>query len=294
MTLLCSELTTLRAQVAAWRAAGQRVALVPTMGALHAGHLALVAAARACADRVVVTIFVNPTQFAPHEDFASYPRDLEADRAQVEAAGADLVYAPELAAMYPAGFATSVHVEGPATAGLEDKFRPSHFAGVATIVVKLLMQAQPDVALFGAKDFQQLKMIERMVADFDIPIEVRGVPIVREADGLALSSRNAYLDASERAIAPILHETLATCARAIEAGAPIEPSLVDARQRVALARFVVDYVEARQHDSLAPLADTDQVQGRLLAAVRLGRTRLIDNVAIGLRPALLKAGKKTG
>ena len=292
MMSVCIEAKILRAHVAAWRAAGQRIALVPTMGALHAGHMALVAAARNVADRVVVTIFVNPTQFAPNEDFEAYPRDLEADRARIDAAGADLVYAPELPTMYPAGFATSVSVEGPATAGLEDRFRPSHFTGVATIVVKLLMQAQPDIALFGEKDFQQLKLIERMVADLDIPITIRGVPVVRETDGLALSSRNAYLDPLERQRAPVLHNALALCAEAIGQGADIEASLAEARRRIGQAGFIIDYVEARTAEALAPL--TEVRPGRILAAARLGRTRLIDNVEIDLRRPLPKSLNTTG
>lgn len=292
MTSLCTESKTLRTHVAAWRAAGQRVALVPTMGALHAGHMALVAAAREAADRVIVTIFVNPTQFAPSEDFATYPRDLAADRARIDAAGADLVYAPDLAAMYPQGFATSVSVGGPASAGLEDRFRPTHFAGVATIVVKLLMQTQPDVALFGEKDFQQLKMIVRLVADLDIPIEIRGVPVVRERDGLALSSRNAFLDADQRVRAPVLHEVLEICARAIERGTAVDAALADARTRLLQVGFVVDYVEARRADTLAPLGEGQA--GRVLAAARLGRTRLIDNVGIDLCHPLPTAGNATG
>lgn len=292
MTALCTEAKTLRAQVAAWRAGGARVALVPTMGALHAGHIALVAAAREVADRVVVTIFVNPTQFAPTEDFSAYPRDLAADRARVAAAGADLVYAPDLPAMYPAGFATTVSLAGPAAAGLEDRFRPSHFAGVATIVVKLLLQAQPDVALFGEKDFQQLKVIQRLVADLDIPVVIRGVPIVREADGLALSSRNVYLDAGERARAPVLHAALAVCAAAIERGAPAPAAIAEAHRRITQAGFVIDYVEARQADTLAPLAGGEP--GRLLAAARLANTRLIDNVGFAARVSLPLDGNTTG
>lgn len=275
MTELCEDLDTLRGRVAAWRAAGEMIALVPTMGALHAGHMELVRAARLRARRTIVTIFVNPTQFAPNEDFAAYPRDLEGDRARVAREGADLIYAPEIAGMYPEGFATSVEVGGPAKAGLEDRFRPTHFAGVATIVTKLLMQTRPDIAFFGEKDFQQLKMIERMVADLDIPVEIAPVPIVREADGLALSSRNAYLSADERARAPELHAALAACAAS---DAPLEDALAEARRRIEAAGFVIDYVEARDAKSLAPL--TDWGAGRLLAAARIGKTRLIDNVEI--------------
>lgn len=280
MTLMrANNIARLREHVAAWRAEGRRVALVPTMGALHAGHMRLVEIAAKAADRVVTTIFVNPRQFAPTEDFSAYPRDLEADCRRVAAAGGDLVFAPDLPAMYPPGFSTSVGVKGPATVGLEDRFRPTHFSGVATIVAKLLLQAAPDVALFGEKDFQQLRVIERLVADLDIPVDILGVPIVREADGLALSSRNLYLDASERGVAPTLHRALAACASAIGQGAAQRPSLDAARATLVAAGFAVDYVEARDADTLAPLA-ADAQQGRVLAAARLGRTRLIDNVAI--------------
>ena len=276
----CSDIATLREHVAAWRASGKIVALVPTMGALHAGHISIVEAARAVADRVVVTIFVNPTQFAPDEDFTSYPRDLWKDCAKVEAADADLVYAPELPMMYPDGFATSIHVGGPALAGLEDRFRPTHFAGVATIVTKLLMQALPNIALFGEKDYQQLKVIERMALDLDIPIGIVGVPIVREADGLAMSSRNVNLDADERARAPAMHAALARCAESIEAGERLVPSVAAARATIEAAGFVVDYVEARLVDTLEPAGEDHVGPARILAAARLGRTRLIDNVAL--------------
>lgn len=277
---ICRTLAELRAQVAGWRSAGQTIALVPTMGALHAGHMALVSAARAQAGRVVVSIFVNPTQFAPNEDFAAYPRDFAADCANVEAAGADLIYAPDVSAMYPDGFATTVSLAGPAIVGLEDRFRPTHFAGVATVVTKLLNQAQPDVALFGEKDFQQLRVIERVARDLDLPVEVRGVPTVRELDGLALSSRNIYLNADERARAPILHRTLVTCAGAISAGTSVIASCESARTAIAAAGFVVDYIEARDARTLAPLEGSASGPIRLLAAARLGRTRLIDNVAV--------------
>ncbi|MDR3461679.1 MAG: pantoate--beta-alanine ligase [Beijerinckiaceae bacterium] len=269
----------LRTTIAAWRAKGERIALVPTMGALHAGHMALVSEARRHADRVVATIFVNPTQFAPTEDFSAYPRTLEDDRRRVDEAGGDLVYAPEASAIYPDGFATSVNVAGPALADLEDRFRPTHFAGVATIVAKLLIQALPDVALFGDKDFQQLCVIKRLARDLDLPVEIRGVPIVRDADGLALSSRNVYLSPSERAVAPALHAALRDAASAIRRGGAPGPSLDAARAAVTGAGFVIDYIEARDSESLAPLAD-GATAGRILAAARLGRTRLIDNVAI--------------
>ena len=284
----------LRATVAAWRAAGERVALVPTMGALHAGHMSLVEAARDAADRVVTTIFVNPRQFAPSEDFAGYPRDLATDLGRVTAAGTDLVYAPDISSIYPEGFCTSVSLGGPARAGLEDRFRPDHFAGVATVVTKLLLQASPDVALFGEKDWQQLKVIERLVVDLDIPVEVCGRPTVREADGLAMSSRNDYLDAAERARAPDLHRALAACADAIKRGEPAESALVAAHADVAAAGFVVDYIELRHPETLAPLAAELAATARLLVAARLGRTRLIDNVEVAVPPPLPQGRNTTG
>ena len=259
------------------------------MGALHAGHIRIVNVAKQAADRTIVTIFVNPTQFAPGEDFDAYPRNLEADCARVEAAGCDLVYAPALQTMYPAGFATSVAVAGPAIAGLEDRFRPTHFSGVATIVTKLLLQAAPDVAFFGEKDFQQLRVIERVALDLDLPVQVRGVPIVREVDGLAMSSRNAYLTAEERAKAPILYETLSRVALDVARGFPIASSLLAADTTIKAAGFRLDYIEARHaHDLGSFVADEP---GRLLIAAWLGRTRLIDNVPLNEgslddRPAL--------
>ena len=225
----CRDLWELRAQIATWRAQGDRIALVPTMGALHAGHLSLVDAARRDARRVVVTIFVNPTQFAPSEDFDAYPRDLDADLMSASAAGVDLVFAPEVGTMYPDGFATTINVGGPALAGLEDRFRPAHFSGVATIVAKLFQQVLPDAALFGEKDFQQLCVIQQMVRDLDMPIAIIGVPTYREADGLALSSRNVYLAPDERARAPVLFGALSDCARSIDRGKQVDTSLERAR-----------------------------------------------------------------
>ena len=280
---LCTDIATLREHVSAWRARGLLVGLVPTMGALHEGHLSLVREAREVADRVVVTIFVNPTQFAPTEDFAAYPRDLERDCGMVEEAGADLVYAPEIATMYPAGFATTITVDGPAIAGLEDRFRPTHFTGVATIVMKLLMQALPNIALFGEKDYQQLKMIQRMTQDLDVPIGILGLPTVRERDGLAMSSRNVRLTPQERAVAPTLHAALTRCAAALAKGAQVEEVMVAARKNLEAAGFAVDYVEARHAESLALLGDADEGPARVLAAVRLGSVRLIDNVAVDNR-----------
>ena len=280
---ICRSVADLRATVAGWRAEGQRIALVPTMGSLHAGHGALITAARKLADRTIVTIFVNPTQFSPTEDFSTYPRDLASDCAKIEAVGANLVFAPELAAMYPDGFATAVTIAGPALAGLEDRFRPTHFTGVATIVAKLLQQVQPDTALFGEKDFQQLRVIERMVHDLDMPIVIRSIPTVREADGLALSSRNAYLNQEERALAPELHRAMSVCAQAMAQGALVLPSIEAAIEKIQAAGFLIDYLEARRADTLAPL-DPESIAARLparvLAAARLGTTRLIDNVLI--------------
>ncbi len=276
------DLAGLRAQVARWRLQGERVAVVPTMGALHDGHMELVREGLRRADRVVLTIFVNPAQFAPSEDFSLYPRSLEADCARFDALGGDLIYAPDVETIYPAGFATTVTVAGPAVAGLEDRFRPTHFAGVATVVAKLLVQVQPDVALFGEKDWQQLCVITRMARDLDLPVAILGVPTVRDRDGLALSSRNVYLSPAERVAAPRLHATLRACAAAIADGAPAAASTASAAAELADAGLRVDYLEARDAATLGPLqAGT----GRLLAAAHLGRTRLLDNVPIGSQGA---------
>ncbi len=269
----------LRAQVAVWRRAGARVALVPTMGALHRGHMALVEAARAMADRVVLSIFVNPTQFAPGEDFAAYPRTFDADRTLFEAAGGDCIYAPKPDAMYAPGFSTTVTPLGPACVGLEDAFRPTHFAGVATVVTKLLAQGAPDMAVFGEKDFQQLCVITRVAADLDLAVRICGVPTVREADGLALSSRNVFLTAGERAQAPELHRVLQTLARAATARSSIPAAEKQARDALLAAGFVIDYVVARDAATLLP-PTPESTELRVLAAVRLGRTRLIDNLAV--------------
>lgn len=284
----------LRAAVDGWHREAQVVALVPTMGALHAGHVSLVQAARASADRVVATVFVNPKQFAPGEDFAAYPRDLAADHARVAAAGADLVYAPDLPAMYPAGFSTAVTVGGPASAGLEDAVRPHHFAGVATVVTKLLLQARPDLALFGEKDWQQLKVIERLVRDLDVDVAVEGRPTVRAPDGLALSSRNAYLEAGQRERAPALYRALTACAADLARGAATGDALASARRAVAAAGFVVDYLELREAATLAPSAESWDTPARLLAAARLGTTRLIDNVPVAERAACPRAENLRG
>jgi pantoate--beta-alanine ligase len=270
----------LRRAVSPWRRAGERIALVPTMGALHAGHLALVRAARRRAVRVVVSIFVNPAQFAPHEDLASYPRTFDADLEALAEMAVDLVWAPPAEVMYSSGFATRIVPVGPAAVGLEDKFRPHFFAGVATVVAKLLIQCAPDIALFGEKDYQQLKVVTRLAQDLDLPVKIVGVPTVREPDGLALSSRNSYLSATERAAAPTLHRALADCAGKIARGELIARVLDEAGAAIERAGFVLDYLEARHAETLQPIASLDDGPIRLLVAARIGKTRLIDNVAV--------------
>jgi pantoate--beta-alanine ligase len=269
----------LRRTIADWRDAGGRVGLVPTMGALHEGHLALVRLARQRADRVVVSIFVNPTQFAPNEDFSAYPRPLREDSRKL-AGLADLVFVPSVDEMYPEGSATTVSLAGPAAAGLEDRFRPTHFQGVATVVAKLLIQAMPDVAIFGEKDFQQLKVVTRMARDLHLPARILGGATVREPDGLALSSRNRYLSPDERTRAPHLCRALRDCAEAIHAGTDLAEAVTEARTALASAGFEVDYVEARHAETLAPVASPADGPVRLLAAARLGATRLIDNIPV--------------
>jgi pantoate--beta-alanine ligase len=269
----------LRGRVRYWRDQGLGVALVPTMGALHRGHMSLIAQALETADRVVASIFVNPIQFGPGEDFSRYPRQEAEDAAMLSKAGCHLLFAPQVAEMYPDGFATQVRVAG-LTEGLCGAARPGHFDGVTTVVSKLMLQVQPDIALFGEKDYQQLAVIRRMVCDLDIPVSVLGVGIVREEDGLALSSRNAYLTAEQRAIAPALYRTLCATAEAIAAGHPASEACAAAARTLVEAGFEsVDYVEAREADSLAPV-EIPVRPSRLLAAARLGATRLIDNVAL--------------
>jgi pantoate--beta-alanine ligase len=269
----------LREAVAAWRRDGASVGMVPTMGALHEGHLALVRAAQRQCGRVVVTLFVNPAQFAPTEDLAAYPRTEAADREKLAALGVDMLFAPSAAEMYPAGFATRIEVGGPAS-GLETDFRPHFFSGVATIVAKLLLAGLPDRAYFGEKDYQQLLVVKQLVRDLNIPTEIVGCPTVREADGLALSSRNAYLSPDERALAPKLYETLQATAHRLSAGTAIDIALSEGRAALADAGFAVDYLELRNAEMLAPVRDAGAEPLRLLAAARLGRTRLIDNIAV--------------
>jgi pantoate--beta-alanine ligase len=250
------------------------------MGALHRGHLALVREAGRRANRVVVSIFVNPTQFAPHEDFASYPRRFATDISALRDVKVDLVWAPSVETMYPDGFATRLAPEGPAKAGLEDEFRPHFFGGVATVVAKLFTQVSPDFAFFGQKDYQQLRVVTQMAKDLDLPVKVIGVPTVREQDGLALSSRNAYLSASERAVAPMLHRVLKDCSTRIKKGEKIDRVLNVGRIEVDVAGFVLDYLEARHALTLAPIASPKDGPIRLLVAARLGKTRLIDNIGV--------------
>ena len=268
----------LRAAVAGFRAAGEKVALVPTMGALHAGHLSLVEAARRHAERVVVTIFVNPAQFGPSEDFAKYPRTLPEDLTQLARVTADLCFAPTVEEIYPRGFATRVEIDGPARVGLEDRFRPTHFCGVATIVAKLLNQAQADVAIFGEKDYQQLLVIKQLAQDLDIATQILAAPTMREEDGLAMSSRNVYLSVEERRTAPALYAALNEAMRAIAGGEAVEAVLEKTRASLEASGFVIDYVEARHAQTLAPLSGQREAPMRLLAAVRLGGVRLLDNI----------------
>jgi pantoate--beta-alanine ligase len=277
---IARDVASLRAFVMAWRKAGLRVALVPTMGALHEGHLSLVADAKRRADRVVMTIFVNPTQFAPNEDFAAYPRTFQTDVEAFAAAGGDLVFAPEITEVYPPDFVTRISLGGPAIAGLEDKVRPDHFAGVATVVAKLLIMAKPDVALFGEKDYQQLAVIRQMARDLNLESEIVGAPTVRAKDGLALSSRNVYLSPEERARAPLLHGALERCRAAILAGDEIAAAVTRAEAALTVMDFSVDYVAVRHAVTLAPVATLADGPIRLLAAARLGATRLIDNIAV--------------
>ena len=271
----------LRAHVAAWRREGLRVALVPTMGALHAGHLSLVSLARTRADRVIASVFVNPAQFGPNEDFAAYPRDEAGDAAQLAAGGCDLLFAPAASEIYPPGFATTVTTAG-ISESMEGLARPGHFAGVATVVSKLLIQAAPDVAVFGEKDYQQLQVIRRVAIDLDLPVEIVGAPTARAEDGLALSSRNAYLTAEERRVAGELNVIMARAAGRIAAGDDIAAAEVEGRAAIKAAGFArIDYFETRAADDLRRLGPgVIDAPGRLLAAVLLGRTRLLDNRAI--------------
>ncbi|MFG1464824.1 pantoate--beta-alanine ligase [Xanthobacter sp. DSM 24535] len=269
----------LRSKVAAFRDAGEKVALVPTMGALHEGHIALVRQAKTLARRVIVSIFVNPTQFAPNEDFSRYPRTFETDIDLLAAEDTDMVYAPSGADMYPDGFATAFTMGGPAL-GLETDFRPHFFSGVAIVVSKLLIRTGPDFAMFGEKDYQQLKVVTRLASDLDLPVAIVPGTTVREHDGLALSSRNRYLSPEERAIAPVIQQALKDAGAAIRAGTPADAAATAAQERIAAAGLKVDYVAARHAETLAPLTGQSGEPIRLLAAAWLGKTRLIDNMGV--------------
>jgi pantoate--beta-alanine ligase len=273
-------LPALQRALARFHARGETVALVPTMGALHAGHLSLVRIAQRRADRVIVSIFVNPTQFAPHEDLKTYPRTFAADRAALAKAKTDLIWAPTIETMYPVGIGPEIAPGGAAKAGLEDAFRPDFFSGVATVVVKLLAQSEPDIAVFGEKDYQQLKVVTQMARDLGLKTRIVRARTVREADGLALSSRNRNLSAKQRAAAPALHRVLTACAQAIAAGRPISGVLRQGRAKIARAGFALDYLEARDAKTLAPTTSAKNGPLRLLVAARIGKTRLIDNVGI--------------
>ena len=255
-------------------------ALVPTMGALHDGHVSLVRLAKRRAAKVIVSIFVNPTQFAPSEDFSSYPRTWKADVAKLAAENVDLIWNPEVKTMYPEGFATRILTEGPATAGLEDRFRPHFFGGVTTVVGKLFTQVRPDIAIFGEKDFQQLRVVTRMARDLDLGVKVIGSKTVRERDGLAMSSRNVYLSPEERCKAPALYSAMKESARRLRAGDDFKAAMAGGAELMANAGFILDYFEARHADTLAPIASSKDGPLRILVAARIGKTRLIDNIAV--------------
>jgi len=270
----------LRRTLEALRARKASVALVPTMGALHDGHVSLVRLAKKRAKKVVVSIFVNPTQFAPTEDFGSYPRTWKADVEKLADERVDLIWHPDVKTMYPEGFATRISPEGPATVDLEDRFRPHFFGGVATVVGKLFTQVRPDVAIFGEKDYQQLRVVTQMARDLDLGVKVIGSKTVRERDGLAMSSRNVYLSAEERQVAPTLHKAMKASAARIRAGEDIAAALAAGEEMIGNAGFALDYLEARHAETLAPIGSLKEGPIRMLVAAKLGTTRLIDNIAV--------------
>jgi pantoate--beta-alanine ligase len=278
--MIVRTLPALRRALDGLRAKKAAVALVPTMGALHDGHVSLVRLAKRRAAKVVVSIFVNPAQFAPTEDFGSYPRTWKADVAKLAAEDVDLIWNPDVTTMYPAGFATKILTEGPATAGLEDRFRPHFFAGVATVVGKLFTQCRPDVALFGEKDFQQLRVVTQMARDLDLGVRVVGAPTVRERDGLAMSSRNVYLSPEQRGVAPALYRAMKETAKRLRAGGDLKATVAGGAELIAAAGFALDYFEARHAQTLQPVESVKDGPIRLLAAAKLGNTRLIDNIGI--------------
>jgi pantoate--beta-alanine ligase len=270
----------LRRTVDNLRAKKATIALVPTMGALHDGHISLVRLAKRRAKKVVVSIFVNPAQFAPSEDFGSYPRTWKADVAKLAAENVDLIWNPDVRTMYPEGFATRIAPEGPAVVGLEDRFRPHFFGGVATVVGKLFAQCRPDIAIFGEKDFQQLRVVSRMAGDLDLGVKVVGSTTVRERDGLAMSSRNVYLSPEQRRVAPMLHRAMKQSAARLRAGDNIEATIAAGAEMIAAEGFALDYFEVRHAKTLAPISSAKDGPMRILVAAKLGATRLIDNIAV--------------
>ncbi len=270
----------LRRALDGFRATKATIALVPTMGALHEGHMSLVRLAKRRARRVVVSIFVNPTQFAPSEDFSSYPRTWKSDIAKLKAEAVDLVWHPDVKTMYPDGFATRILTEGPAAAGLEDRFRPHFFGGVATVVGKLFTQCRPDFAVFGEKDFQQLRVVTRMAADLDLGVKVIGSNTVRERDGLAMSSRNVYLTAEQRRAATILFRAMKESARRLRNGDELGAATAGGAEMIGAAGFALDYFEIRNAETLAPVKSINEGPLRILVAAKIGTTRLIDNMAV--------------
>jgi len=279
MPKICTSIPDLLTALAPWREAGESIAFVPTMGALHSGHHALMDVAHELADRVVVSIFVNPRQFGANEDFGRYPITPEADIKLMHEAGVDLAWVPQVEDMYPEGYATSIHVAG-LSGALCGLHRPGHFDGVATVVAKLLNVLLPHVAVFGEKDYQQLCIVRRLVADLAIPVEIIGMETIREADGLALSSRNRYLSVDDRKKAPALHATLQAVRAKMKTGMPVQQALAEGKAMLMAAGFTaIDYLEYCEEDTLQPLAEFGTLS-RLLAAVWLVNTRLIDNIAI--------------
>ena len=262
------------------RARKATIALVPTMGALHDGHVSLVRLAKRRAKKVIVSIFVNPTQFAPTEDFGSYPRTWKADVAKLAAEDVDLIWNPDVKTMYPDGFVTRILTEGPATTGLEDRFRPHFFGGVTTVVGKLFTQCRPDFAMFGEKDFQQLRVVTRMAGDLDLGVKVIGSRTVRERDGLAMSSRNVYLSPEERQAAPVLYRAMKESAGRLRAGDDIEAAMAGGAELIVGAGFALDYFEVRHAETLAPIASVKDGPMRILVAAKIGKTRLIDNIGV--------------
>src|ERR1700722_10651834 len=278
--LIVRSVPALRRAIDNFRAKRATLALVPTMGALHDGHVSLVRLAKRRATRVIVSIFVNPTQFAPSEDFGSYPRTWKADIARLKAENVDLIWNPDVKTMSPDGFATRILPEGPAVAGLEDRFRPHFFGGVATVVGKLFAQVRPDFAIFGEKDLQQLRVVTRMAGDLDLGVRVIGSRTVRERDGLAMSSRNVYLSPEERQAAPVLYRAMKESAGRLRAGDDIEAAMAGGAELIVGAGFVLGYFEVRHAETLAPIASVKDGPMRILVAAKIGKTRLIDNIGV--------------